>query len=41
MALKRRFRCDVLGQAIPAENATGDEVFRGGSSEITKLSWRR
>jgi hypothetical protein len=25
----------------PAKNATGGEVFRGGSSEIAKLSWRR
>jgi hypothetical protein len=25
----------------PAEKATGGEVFRGGSSEITKLSWWR
>jgi hypothetical protein len=23
------------------KNATGGEIFRGGSSEITKLSWRR
>jgi hypothetical protein len=25
----------------PVENATGGEVFRGGSPEIAKLSWRR
>jgi hypothetical protein len=24
-----------------AEKATGGKVFRGGSSEIVKLSWRR
>jgi hypothetical protein len=27
MAPKRRFRCKVLGQAIPAENVTGGEDF--------------
>jgi hypothetical protein len=26
---------------LVAEKATGGEVFRGGSSEMTKLSWRR
>jgi hypothetical protein len=24
-----------------AETATGGEILRGGSSEMTKLSWRR
>jgi hypothetical protein len=41
MVPRRRFHCETLEQAIPAKNATGGEVFRGGSSEMTKLSWRR
>jgi hypothetical protein len=30
-----------LAQIASAKNATGGEVLRGGSSEMTKLSWRR
>jgi hypothetical protein len=32
---------EELERVDPAGNATGGEVFRGGSSEMTKLSWRR
>jgi hypothetical protein len=30
-----------LSELVRRKNATGGEVFRGGSSEITKLSWWR
>jgi hypothetical protein len=36
MMLKRRFRYEMLEQAIPAV-----KIFCGGSSETMKLSWRR
>jgi hypothetical protein len=41
MVPKRRFHCETLEKAIPAKNATGGEVLRGGSSEMMKLSWWR
>jgi hypothetical protein len=39
MVSRRKSHCETLEQAIPAKNATGGEVLRGGSSEMTKLSW--
>jgi hypothetical protein len=41
MVSRRKFHCETLEQAIPAKNATGGEVFRGGSPEMAKLSWWR
>jgi hypothetical protein len=32
---------EELERVGPAEKATGGEVSRGGSSEMTKLSWQR
>jgi hypothetical protein len=32
---------EEIEQVGPAGKATGGEVLRGGSSEMTKLSWRR
>jgi hypothetical protein len=32
---------EELERVGPAEKATGGEVFCGGSTEMTKLSWRR
>jgi hypothetical protein len=32
---------EELERIGPAENATGGEVSRGGSSEMVKLSWWR
>jgi hypothetical protein len=41
MALKRRFRCEMFEQAIPAEMSPAVRIFRGGSSETMELSWWR
>jgi hypothetical protein len=30
-----------LARIAPAKTATGGEILRGGSSEMTKLSWWR
>jgi hypothetical protein len=41
MALKRRFRWEMLEQAVLVETSPAVRISRGGSLEMTKLSWRR